>query len=184
MSTMMRGGFIARGRPVSPLQFLMLIRLNQEPKYGYEMLKIFREEFEDHWELKTGTFYPALRRLESRGFVKTELRDEKEFYSLTKKGKTLLDQFGKRFERESNLSDRYFRTVIKWMPPSFRDRILEIIQTMSRERINLYSNLPHFFKDLDRDKKLEVLQNIRSLLRTNLDTVEGLYQETLEEDAP
>lgn len=180
---MMRGGFIARGRPVSPLQFLMLIHLVKEPKYGYEMLKIFREEFEDHWELKTGTFYPALRRLESRGFVKTDLKDGKEFYSLTKKGKTLLDQCGKRFERESNLSDRYFRTLIKWMPPSFRDRIFEIIQTMSSERINLYANLPHFFKDLDRDKKLEVLQNIRSLLRTHLDTVEELYQETLEEDA-
>lgn len=180
---MMRGGFIARGRPVSPLQFLMLIQLNKEPKYGYEMLKIFREEFEDHWELKTGTFYPALRRLESRGFVKTELKDGKEFYSLTKKGNTLLNQFGKRFERESNLSDRYFRTVIKWMPPSFRDRIFEIIQTMSRERIHLLANLPHIFKDLDRDKKLEVLQNIRSLLRTHLDTVEELYQETLEGDA-
>lgn len=181
---MMRGGFIARGRPVSPLQFLMLIQLNQEPKYGYEMLKMFREEFEDHWELKTGTFYPALRRLESRGFVKTDLRDEKEFYSLTKKGKTLLDQFGRRFERESKLSDRYFRTVIKWMPHSFRDRILELIQTMSRERINLYANLAYFFKDLNREKKLEVIQNIRSLLRTHLDTVEELYQETLEEDAP
>jgi DNA-binding PadR family transcriptional regulator len=180
---MMRGGFIARWRPVSPLQFLMLIHLNQGPKYGYEMLKIFRDEFEEHWDLKTGTFYPALRRLEAQGFVKTEMRSGKEFYSLTDKGKKRLDQFGKRLESESNLSERYFRTVIKWMPSSFKGRIINTLQTMSRERINLYANLPNLFKDLDREKKLVALNDIRNLLRNHLNTVETLYKETLESDS-
>jgi DNA-binding PadR family transcriptional regulator len=175
-------GLIARGRVVSPLQFLMLIQLEKGPKYGYEMLKIFREEFEEHWALKTGTFYPALRRLEARGFVKTEERDGKEFYSLTKRGKGLLENVGRRLELDYRFSDRYMRTVIKWMPSNFRDRILEFIQAMSRERVNLYANLPYLFEDMDREKRLEVLRSIRSLLETHLDTVEGLYRETLEDE--
>ena len=62
--------------------------------YGYEILKALREQFGDVWEPKTGTIYPALRRLETRGFVQTELKEEKEFYSLTEKGKEILKDAG------------------------------------------------------------------------------------------
>ena len=96
---MMRVGSISR-RVVSPLQFLIILQLKKESKYGYQILKTLKEEFEGIWELKTGTFYPAIRSLETRGFVKTELKEEKEFYSLTEKGDTLLMKLGERFEHE------------------------------------------------------------------------------------
>ena len=75
---MLRVGPLASGA-VSPLQFLLLLQLNKGPKYGYEMLKFLRDEFQGVWDVKTGSVYPALRSLESRGFVETTMKEETEF---------------------------------------------------------------------------------------------------------
>jgi DNA-binding PadR family transcriptional regulator len=163
---------------VSPLQVLMMLQLNNSPKYGYEMLKIIRDEFDGVWELKTGTFYPALRSLETRGFVETNVRDETEFYSLTEEGKLLLWQLGDRFQLESKFTDRYFRALIKWAPDALRKKVLRIIQTLSKDDIDVFSNLHQLFIDLmDREKKLEALHNMRRILKNQLIAVEQLYQE-------
>ena len=172
---MMTGGSLTR-RVVSPLQFLMLIQLDQEPKYGYEMLKSLRAEFDGVWELKTGTFYPALRRLEARGFVETEMQDEKEFYNLTERGSELLEQLSSCMMQDYTFIDRYFTTIIKNMPSAFKDRLFELIKSMSQQGLNVYSNLPFFLARMDREKKLETLEHIRNLLRTHLETVDDLYQ--------
>ena len=172
---MMTGGSLTR-RVVSPLQFLILIQLDQAPKYGYEMLKSLREEFDGVWELKTGTFYPALRRLEARGFVETEMQEKKEFYNLTKRGSELLEQLSKRMMQDYNFIDRYFTTIVKNMPSAFKGRLFELIKGMSQQGLNVYSNLPFFLERIDKEKKLEILEHIRKLLRTHLETVDDLYQ--------
>ncbi len=182
MSTMMRVGPLAR-RVVSPLQFLVLLQLFEGPKYGYEMLKALQEEFEGVWEPKTGAFYPALKSLEARGFVETELRDETEFYNLTEGGKTLLEKLGEHIEREYKFTDRYYRTVVKWMPRPIRNKVLRIIRSLSEEDVDVYSTLLQFLDEtVDRDRKLEVLEGMRGILKTRLTVVERLHTEITEGD--
>ena len=168
-------------RVVSPLQFLVLMQLSEEPKYGYEMLKTLRDEFEGIWALKTGSFYPALKSLESRGFVETETRDETEFYNLTKKGETLLDGLGRRMETEYRVADKYFKTVVKWMPPSVKRRLIEVIGFMASNPIDIYGDLPRLLKDVPSDKKKEVLENLLVIIKRNLSQVEAVYNDVLEE---
>lgn len=89
--------------------------------YGYEILKSLRKRFEDTWEPKTGTVYPALRSLKTRGFVQTELKEEKEFYSLTEKGKKILKDAGGLLEGSLEFAGKYYR----FLPPFHRGRIIE-----------------------------------------------------------
>ena len=178
---MMRGGLIHGRRVVSPLQFLVIMQLSDEPKYGYEMLKVLRDEFDGLWDLKTGTFYPALKSLESRGFVETELRDQTEFYSLTEKGKTLLGSLGGRMETEYKVTDKYFKTVMKWMPLSVKRRLIEMIGFMASNPIDIYGDLPRLLKGVPTEKKKEVLDNLLVLIRRNLSQVEKVYQDIVEE---
>jgi DNA-binding PadR family transcriptional regulator len=179
---MMRGGLIHGRRVVSPLQFLVLMQLSEEPKYGYEMLKVLRDEFDGLWDLKTGTFYPALKSLESRGFVETELRDETEFYSLTEKGTTLLSSLGGRMETEYRVTDKYFKTLMKWMPLSVKRRLIEMVGFMASNPIDIYGDLPRLLKDVPTEKKKEVLENLLVIIKRNLSQVEAVYQGVLEED--
>ncbi len=178
---MMKGGLIHGRRVVSPLQFLVIMQLSEEPKYGYEMLKVLRDEFDGLWDLKTGTFYPALKSLESRGFVETELRDQTEFYSLTEKGTTLLSSLGGRMETEYKVTDKYFKTVMKWMPLSVKRRLIEMIGFMASNPIDIYGDLPRLLKGVSTEKKKEVLESLLVLIRRNLSQVEKVYQDIVEE---
>lgn len=178
---MMRAGPLVR-RVVSPLQFLVLLQLNEGPKYGYEMLKALRDEFQGVWEPKTGTFYPALRSLEARGFLETELREDTDFYNLTKRGEALLGRMGERIDIEYKFVDRYFRAVVKWMPGTLRDRFLGIIRSLSDEDVDVYSTFLQFLDEtVDRKRKLDALEGMSKLLKTRLDVVERLRKE-IEED--
>jgi DNA-binding PadR family transcriptional regulator len=180
---MMMAGPLAR-RVVSPLQFLVLLQLNEGPKYGYEMLKALQEEFDGVWEPKTGAFYPALRSLEARGFVEAEPRDETDFFKLTDRGKTLLGRMGERMESQYKFSDRYFRVAVKWMPGSIRDKFLGIIRALSEEDVDVYSTWLQFLDEtVDRDRKLEVLEGMRKILTTRLSVVERIHTEITEGDS-
>jgi DNA-binding PadR family transcriptional regulator len=75
-----------RGKHISPLQTVMLVLLENKPMYGYELLKVLRDRFEGVWTPQTGTVYPALKRLEELGLIRTEMREEKEYYALTGDG--------------------------------------------------------------------------------------------------
>src|SRR3989304_972022 len=79
------------------LQLCLLALLTKEPKYGFQMIKEFRETTEGFFDLKEGTLYPALRRLEERGFVRSEGIERgtggpRKDYPLTAKGRKALDE--------------------------------------------------------------------------------------------
>ena len=170
---MMRIGPLA-SRTVSPLQFLVLLQLHTEPKYGYEMMKALRDEFNGIWNLKTGSFYPALKSLGSRGFIDTELQGETEFYSLTPKGNTLIDNFGERIELSMKFTNRYLRAMLKLMPPSFALKAMESFHKLSQEEMDIYSAQMHIFDSIDKESKQKFLDNLRRILESRLEMVEML----------
>ena len=114
-------GFFVKAGRISPIQFLILLQVRKEPQYGYEILKALREHFGDVWEPQTGTIYPALRRLEARGFVQTELKEDKEVYSLTEEGREILKDAGELLEADLEFAERYYR----FLPAPPRGRIME-----------------------------------------------------------
>jgi len=99
--------------PVSPLQILLLTQLEDGSKYGYEMLKQLKDEFEGTWIPKTGTVYPALKSLQKKGFVDTRDMDGTDFYHITEEGKTIFELM------EFHILDSVER-LIYWTPLIFR----------------------------------------------------------------
>jgi DNA-binding PadR family transcriptional regulator len=181
----MIGVGIASGRSVSPFQLLLLLHLNQNASYGYDILKNLKEEFQGLWEPKSGTLYPALRSLANRGLISAYKEKDMEFYRLTAEGEGLLQELGERFEHEQKIGARYFRTIIKWMPATLRGKVLGIIDNLSRENIDVFSHLLQFLdRSMDHQRKLEILDRMRDLLATRLGMVERLYEELMEESGP
>ncbi len=109
-------GYFHGGRRFGPIQFMILMQLKKRSMYGYEMIKALREQFEGAWEPKTGTIYPALRSLESAGLVETELKEEKEYYSLTQHGEEVLKEMTTDYEEDFHLADRYFNFLVEGIP--------------------------------------------------------------------
>lgn len=75
---------------------LILMMLAQKEMYGYELMKSLAELTSGIYEPKSGTLYPALKRLEKKGFITSEMREVDgtmvKYYKLAEKGKTRLER--------------------------------------------------------------------------------------------
>ena len=74
------------------IQMCVLSLLQEEPMYGYQIITALRERSEGYFDLKEGTIYPALYRLEKLKFVKSQWlqkdgRPPRNYYHITEAGK-------------------------------------------------------------------------------------------------
>ena len=54
------------------LDGLLLAALEAGPRHGYGVIETLRHGSSGHFDLPTGTVYPALRRLEAAGWVRSD----------------------------------------------------------------------------------------------------------------
>ena len=74
------------------LLLLSLLERAGEPLYGYEIAKLFERARETGPEIKRGTLYPALRSLEKRGYLQSEVvasetGPPRRYYTITSAGR-------------------------------------------------------------------------------------------------
>lgn len=76
------------------LDLLILSELGRGQQYGYQILTALRERSGGRIDLKAGTLYPVLHRLEHEGSVKSHWEDstgrERKWYALTAAGRARL----------------------------------------------------------------------------------------------
>ena len=76
---------------------MVLSLIENGDKYGYEIIKILEERSNDVFELKEGTLYPILHKLQSQGYVKSYEQENdngktRKYYTITDKGRKLLSE--------------------------------------------------------------------------------------------
>ena len=73
---------------------LLLKLLEEKDLYGYEMIEMLRERSMNVFELKAGTLYPILHKLEEQRCVETYEKEVagkvRKYYRITKEGKKQL----------------------------------------------------------------------------------------------
>lgn len=155
---------------ISPIQFLILLYLKRKPMYGYEIIKTLEEQFGDVWKPKTGTIYPALRSLELRGFIKTELKDDREVYVLTDLGEKFLERADEIFMSNLMWADKYFETVSKSLLEDAK-----MCRLMEKVALKNFGFLFPFHwihgKGLSRQAELRLLKYTREKLEKRLEMV-------------
>lgn len=77
------------------VQLCLLALLAKKDKYGFQILHELREKSKGFFDLKEGTLYPALRRLEERGFVESRWEEPesgmpRKYYRITARGRRAL----------------------------------------------------------------------------------------------
>jgi PadR family transcriptional regulator, regulatory protein PadR len=92
--------------PQGTLDMLILQILSLEPAHGYGIAQRLQQLSRDAVQPTQGSLYPALHRLEQRGWLKSEWHQsetgrEAKFYSLTRKGEKQLAVEKLRWDRLS-----------------------------------------------------------------------------------
>lgn len=81
--------------------------------YGYEIAKFVREKSEEQFELKEGTLYLSLKRLEKNMWIESYWGDEqgpggrRKYYRLTPSGEEGFEQKRKEWEFVKNMIDSF-----------------------------------------------------------------------------
>ncbi len=164
--------------PVSPLQMLLLIQLDRGPKYGYEMLKTLKEEFEGTWEPKTGTVYPALKSLEKKGYIETQIRDETEYYLITPEGKQVFELMQRHIEDSIDFSIKYISVVFKWLSNERKQGAMELLDKLTvKEQLMSQSLLGDFIENIDTDIREPILRQIKKISQNRLEMINKQLEE-------
>lgn len=76
---------------------LLLSLINNQPMYGYQIIKELERRSNGYFQFKEGTLYPALHRLERAGLVtarwqKLPTGQERRYYYITPKGQKVLSE--------------------------------------------------------------------------------------------
>ena len=163
-----------KGRRLTLIELLILLHLKKNPLYGYEIIKKLKTEFKDVWEPKTGTIYPALKRLESKGLIASEIKDDKEYYHITKLGEKVLEESYGDIEESLDLMERFFLNMFIHMP--LRPKLLRIAAITRIPPVDMQN-----LSLTDKKMALNVLRNVRNILKTRLRIVEDQIKELEEE---
>lgn len=92
------GSIILEGQMVKGfIDGILLSILSERESYGYDMMKTVQERTDRQLEIKEGTLYPALRRLEAEGLIvgkwaTHEQGARRRYYHITQNGKDELQR--------------------------------------------------------------------------------------------
>ena len=85
---MMRAGrMLAQG----DLRLLALALIAEQPRHGYEIIKVLEERTEGWYAPSPGIVYPTLTYLEEAGYVTAQADGAKKLYSITDEGRSYLE---------------------------------------------------------------------------------------------
>jgi DNA-binding PadR family transcriptional regulator len=154
-----------------------LLQLKQGPKYGYEILKEMRKEFEGLWNIETGTFYPALKSLEKRGFIDTEVKDDTTYYHITEQGNKMFESYGNHLTDQFEISEQFFDTTLNWLPRSFIELMFNLFSKKFLKRRGMIYRLPVFLQHIPHEKKLVFLDELRQRMTDEIIFIEEYIEE-------
>jgi DNA-binding PadR family transcriptional regulator len=83
---MRAGRMLAQG----DLRLIALALIAEEPRHGYEIIKLVEEKTADWYSPSPGIVYPTLTYLEEAGYVTAAAEGSKKLYTITEEGRTYL----------------------------------------------------------------------------------------------
>lgn len=75
------------------LKLLLLALIEQQPRHGYEMIRMIEDMFHGHYSPSPGAVYPTLNMLEDMGHAEVALEQgNRKLYAITEGGRAFLDE--------------------------------------------------------------------------------------------
>lgn len=100
------------------LKLLLLALIEQEPRHGYELIRMIEDMFHGQYSPSPGTIYPTLTMLEEMGHVKVDSEEGgRKRYAITDAGRTFLDANRDAVEAVTEDTERKARYAAKMAAP-------------------------------------------------------------------
>jgi DNA-binding PadR family transcriptional regulator len=111
------------------LRLYLLKLLDEEPRHGYDVIRLLQDRFLGVYSPSPGTIYPRLARLEEEGLVTHEVVDGKKVYKITDAGR---EELNRRLDDLADLEDELSASVRDIAKEISRD-VRETVRTIRDE---------------------------------------------------
>lgn len=93
---------------------ILLQMLNERDMYGYELVKELDKRSDHHLQVKEGTLYPALHKLESQEYIvcywqEQEKGPARKYYRITAEGQEILNEKTKEWQHFVKVMNKVIR---------------------------------------------------------------------------
>lgn len=113
-----RGGGGGRMFGHGDLKLLLLALIEQQPRHGYEMIRMIEDMFHGHYTPSPGAVYPTLNMLEDMGHAEVALEQgNRKLYSITEAGREFLDENREAVEAMTERTRHSARMAAKMSAP-------------------------------------------------------------------
>ena len=92
------------------LRLIALALIAEQPRHGYEIIKLLEEKTSDWYSPSPGIVYPTLTYLEEAGYVTGSTEGAKKLYAITEEGRAYLKSQSRRRRRRTRPADGAWRT--------------------------------------------------------------------------
>jgi len=151
-----------RGRRIferGDLKYVVLDLLSEQPRHGYDIIRVLEDRFEGLYSPSPGSVYPTLEMLADMGFVESHERDGKRIFSITASGSGFLTEHGSVLQEVRN-------RIGSWPSVSGREELGEVGQELRRLRQMLGKGRAHMTVD-----RLRQVREILARTRNEVDAV-------------
>lgn len=100
------------------LKLLLLALIEQQPRHGYELIRIIEDMFHGHYSPSPGAIYPTLTMLEELGYAQIEdTTGNRKLYAITDEGRAFLDKNRAEVEAVTSRTEHSARMAAKMSAP-------------------------------------------------------------------
>jgi len=80
------------------LRLVVLGLVGEEPRHGYDIIRLMKERFQGAYSPSPGSIYPILAQLADAGLMQAETQGQRKLFTLTEAGKAYLEEKRPEFE--------------------------------------------------------------------------------------
>jgi DNA-binding PadR family transcriptional regulator len=114
------------------LRLYLLRLLDEEPRHGYEVIRLLRDRFMGVYAPSPGTIYPRLARLEEEGLVTHDEENGRKVYRITEAGREELRSRGAELDELEEELSASVSDIVREVREDVRDTVRSLREELTR----------------------------------------------------
>src|SRR5260221_5706816 len=116
------------------LRLYLLRLLDEEPRHGYEVIRLLRDRFMGVYAPSPGTIYPRLARLEEEGLVTHDEENGRKVYRITEAGREELRSRGDELQELEQELSASVSDIVREVKEDVRETVRSLREELTKMR--------------------------------------------------
>ncbi|MGH3253332.1 MAG: helix-turn-helix transcriptional regulator [Trebonia sp.] len=162
------------------LRLYLLRLLDEEPRHGYEVIRLLRDRFMGVYAPSPGTIYPRLARLEEEGLVTHDEENGRKVYRITEAGREELPSRGDELDELEEELSASVSDIVREVREDVRDTVRSLREELTRAAREM-RGAERDARDQAREQAREQARAARESAREAADTARDRARQTREQ---